>query len=110
MFNVTVLGFSKTSRIPSQLSDTLHMIEYPEHPFYVYSNRIERLVLMDFDIETDFTEGRNKVLPQIIRDSKFDVGIAEIFHHQTVIMKLFDLPLVKFNNLLTDAVLEPITF
>ena len=68
MFNVTVLGFSKISRIPSQLSDSLHIIEYPEHPNLKYSNDLQKVMRMNFDIETDFTEGRNKVLPKIIRD------------------------------------------
>lgn len=38
------------------------------------------------------------------------MGIAEIFTHHAVIMKMFDLPLVKFNNLIMDGILESMTY
>ena len=79
------------------------MIEYPEHPLLVESKHLTACIEIANDVETDFTKGRKNELIKIIRESKFDVGVSEMFQHQAVVMKVFDLPLVKYNNFFYDG-------
>jgi hypothetical protein len=108
MFNVTVMALRNHSRLFSMKGEFLHLIEFTTNMLKQVIKNPGPLTLIEFmnDLEIQITEKKDIEAYTKLKDFKFDVGLVGVLRFQTIILKMFKIPLVKYNNYMSKGMFE----